>query len=265
MHDNSRIHWLLGWMSLLLITGFLVINLLSYGELLHILDRHVVLEQLPQKGEVLLAETRQVFLVNLGLMLGMIALALLIFGQMLIRDQQQLNRLAAYDGLTGSLNRQAFEAVFRALMRSAMRQQRHLSAILIDIDHFKQINDAHGHLAGDTVLREVVAIIEQMQRKSDVIARWGGEEFFLLLPDCTLNDAARLADQLRLRIRNHDFNLQPTRTITLSAGVAEYCLGEQEDDLFRRLDDALYHAKRQGRNRTVLADPVSPPLPIKPS
>lgn len=259
MHDTSRIHWLLGWMSLLLISGFLVINLLSYGELLHILDRHIPLTHLPQEGHVLLAEIRQVSLVNLGLMLGMIVLALLIFGQMLIRDQQQLNRLAAYDSLTGSLNRQAFEAVFRALMRTSIRQQRPLSAVLIDIDHFKQINDAHGHLAGDTVLREVVAIIEQTQRKSDVIARWGGEEFLLLLPDCPLQDAARLADQIRLRIRNHDFNLQPSRTVTLCAGVAEFCIGEQEDDLFRRLDDALYHAKQQGRNRTVLANPVYQP------
>lgn len=258
MHDSSRIHWLLGWMSLLLISGFLIINLLSYTEFLHILDRSIPLGQLPQQGAALHQELRQVFLVNLGLMLGMIVLALLIFGQMLIRDQQQLNHLAAYDSLTGSLNRQAFEAVCRALMRTSIRQQKPLSAILIDLDHFKQINDAHGHLAGDTVLREVVAIIEQMQRKSDVIARWGGEEFLLLLPDCGVHDAARLADQLRLRIRNHDFNLQPSRTVTLSAGVAEYSHGEQEDDLFRRLDDALYQAKRQGRNRTVIADQMLP-------
>lgn len=250
MQDTKRVYWLLAWLSLLLMSSVLIISALSYSEMLKVLHRNLFNTQLL---DAIQDNLQQLFVVNLGLTLGVIAIGLFVFGQLLIRHHRQLKRLATYDSLTGCLNRQAFDAVFRTLQRSTLRYQRPLSALLIDIDHFKQINDQHGHLSGDHVLKETASLIDRMQRKSDVIARWGGEEFFVLLPECSLNDAMRLAEQIRLRIRSHHFGLYPAHVVTLSIGVAQYDNMESADDLFRRLDKALYAAKSQGRNRVEKA------------
>jgi diguanylate cyclase (GGDEF)-like protein len=254
MNPQFRLPILLGWISLMLLCGFLMIYAISYGKMIesitHILTPATAIAQ----QEQLLQVVRHIFMFNFIGVTCAVAAVIALFSRMFYRYRKRMTRLAGYDALTGSMNRQSFNAVWRTLQRSSLRHNRALSLILIDVDHFKQINDIHGHLAGDQVLRELVSLTQQQIRDSDVIARWGGEEFIILLPDCTIDDAVRLAEALRQRVRHHIFSLHPTRTITLSAGVAEFTAGEEQNDQFRRLDDALYRAKREGRNRVIRAD-----------
>jgi diguanylate cyclase (GGDEF)-like protein len=142
-----------------------------------------------------------------------------------------------------------------------------LSGVLFDIDFFKQVNDLHGHLSGDTVLQSVAHVAKSLLRDNDTVARWGGEEFIVLLKDCSLEQAAGVAEKLRFAIARHDFPAVPDRQITISLGVAEYALGESCGDFFIRADQALYKAKGNGRNRLQVAlqpDPVVKPLQLQP-
>lgn len=197
-----------------------------------------------------LQSLRNVLLFNLSVALMISVLVLLIAWLAIRRYQARLERMATNDALTGSLNRQAFEIVFSSFVRNASRTKHTLSAILFDVDHFKQINDSAGHLAGDAVLRELAEQVRISLRESDVIARWGGEEFMVLLNDCDLAKAEERAEALRQRIDRHDF---PVGHVTVSLGVAEYLPGEGETAFFARIDQALYRAKAQGRNRTETA------------
>ncbi len=189
---------------------------------------------------------RNVLLFNLSVALTISLLVLLIAWLAVRRYQARLERMATNDTLTGCLNRQAFEIVLSSFTRSASRSQRALSAILLDVDHFKHINDSAGHLTGDAVLRELAAQLRLSLRESDVIARWGGEEFMILLNDCSLDKAEERAESLRQRIDRHDF---PSGHVTISLGVAQYRPDEEESAFFSRLDKALYLAKANGRNR----------------
>jgi diguanylate cyclase (GGDEF)-like protein len=254
MNTQFRLPILLGWISLMLLCVFLIINAISYGKIVETLTHLLTPLVSNKQQDQLIIEIRQILMVNLALMTTAVGILIVLFSRMFYQYKQRMTRLAGYDALTGSMNRQAFNAVWRTLQRSSLRHNRALSLILMDVDHFKQINDSHGHLAGDQVLRELVALTQQQIRDSDVIARWGGEEFIILLPDCNIDDAVRLAEALRQRVHHHTFSLYPARTVTLSAGVAEFTAGEEQLDQFRRLDDALYRAKREGRNQVIRAD-----------
>jgi diguanylate cyclase (GGDEF)-like protein len=122
-------------------------------------------------------------------------------------DIIKLNELATQDPLTHVANRFQFDKVLEHSIRLATRYGRPLSMILIDIDHFKQVNDQYGHLVGDEVLKQIAALLSQNIRKSDSVARWGGEEFVVLLPDSTLASAVTLAEALRTRILNPQLNI----------------------------------------------------------
>ncbi|MEY4516860.1 MAG: hypothetical protein RL180_1206 [Pseudomonadota bacterium] len=252
MNPQFRLPILLGWISLMLLCSFLIIYAISYGKMIESVTLTPTLALAQQ--EQLMRVIQQIFIFNFIGVTCAVAAVILLFSRLFYHYKKRMTRLAGYDALTGSMNRQSFNAVWRTLQRSSLRHNRALSLILMDVDHFKQINDIHGHLAGDQVLRELVSLTQQQIRDSDVIARWGGEEFIILLPDCNIDDAVRLAEALRQRVRHHTFSLHPTRTITLSAGVAEFTAGEEQNDQFRRLDDALYRAKREGRNRVIRAD-----------
>ena len=159
----------------------------------------------------------------------------------------ELERMARTDGLTGCWNRRHFEERIRLQLARARRHGGALSLVLFDIDHFKAINDQHGHGVGDQVLCELASLMRGSIRGSDLFSRWGGEEFAILAPGTPLNDALGLAEKLRAAIEAHDF--AGAGRVTISIGVAQLRAGDDLDSWFRRADLALYRAKLGGRNR----------------
>jgi len=172
-----------------------------------------------------------------------------------LRLRETLRLESIRDPLTGLYNRRHMEA---SLEREALRAKRRgapVSIIMIDIDHFKRLNDTHGHEAGDVVLRELAALTRNQIRGEDIACRYGGEEIILILPDASLENAGRRAEDIRLRsselqIGYHDKIL----TLTISVGVAAFPIhGPNIKDVVKVADNALYQAKRGGRNQTVRA------------
>jgi diguanylate cyclase (GGDEF)-like protein len=159
---------------------------------------------------------------------------------------RRLARLAQTDSLTGLLNRHALE---NAIPEGAFTQ-RTLSIALVDLDHFKLVNDRHGHAVGDEALRAVAQELTSAVRTDDRVLRLGGEEFLLALPGASLQAATKLAEGARLRVR--DGVRVGDGTVTISVGVAERRPGEPRDVLLARADAALYRAKAQGRDRVVV-------------
>ncbi|MEH6473020.1 MAG: sensor domain-containing diguanylate cyclase [Halopseudomonas sp.] len=167
----------------------------------------------------------------------------------LIQSNRDLDKLSKTDYLTGLANRHFIEARIAELLGKASRHQRPFALVLIDIDHFKEINDTHGHAVGDRVLRQLSDIFSERIRVSDMVGRWGGEEFLIVCDESDLNGASQLAETLRGDIQNYDFQLPSP--LTSSFGVTEYRANEDADQLFVRVDKLLYNAKNSGRNRVV--------------
>ncbi len=177
-------------------------------------------------------------------------------------------RLMTVDGLTQVHNKRFFdEALDREISRSN-RYRRPFALILFDVDHFKQINDRYGHLAGDAVLRQLGTLVKARVRRDDIVARTGGEEFAILTPEVGLEGAIDLAHKLNRIVAETYFEFDGTRIeVRISLGVAEWVPGvfNVTEDLLRVADEKLYEAKRTGRNKVVSAEPVSiPPLPREP-
>ncbi len=168
---------------------------------------------------------------------------------------EQVQRLAATDGLTKIANRRTFETTLEREIARATRSAEHLSLVMIDIDHFKALNDNHGHQAGDEVLRNVAAALSCECRDFDTAARYGGEEFAVILPGCGPEEALEIAERLRSSVA-----LVPgTVQVTASAGVATFPAHAGDvDTLVRAADQALYASKAAGRNRTSTSAGVSP-------
>lgn len=165
----------------------------------------------------------------------------------------RMKQLAYIDGLTGIHNRRYFEMRFPEELERAARFQGRMSVIMVDIDNFKRLNDEFGHLLGDEVLRAVSGIFKQHLRKMDVVCRYGGEEFAMLVLETSGENALRIAEKLRQRISDHHFPGVP-RSVTISCGVADYpAHGITRDELVAAADAALYQAKQAGRNRVVSA------------
>lgn len=164
-------------------------------------------------------------------------------------DITRLNELATQDILTGLANRFQFDKALQHSIHMSSRYGRVFSLILVDVDHFKEVNDRYGHLVGDEVLKELSRLLSQSVRKSDIVARWGGEELVVLLPDNELSSASKLAESLRARIETHRF--APLERLTCSFGVVQWHIGETSDSLLHRVDEKLYAAKEGGRNRVV--------------
>jgi len=155
--------------------------------------------------------------------------------------------IARTDSLTGTLNRVAFEDILSKEIKEARRLGRHLSLIIFDVDNFKSINDNFGHLFGDRVLKKVANIVRENLREGDILARWGGEEFIILLPNTDLERAVTVAEKLRRRL--HSYRFMNDLIVTASFGVTQL---ENDDDVVRlvmKADKALYTAKRNGKNR----------------
>ncbi|GAB6094979.1 hypothetical protein JCM14469_12310 [Desulfatiferula olefinivorans] len=167
-----------------------------------------------------------------------------------IRD---LERRVATDPLTGCYNRRALEGILNHDLHNAHRHQRPLSLIMMDIDHFKTINDTHGHLVGDEVLRRLSVEIPEVVRKSDTLARYGGEEFVIVLPEASADQAVVIAHRIRKRIETLTISLTGRRNLTFTAsfGVAEATPDDDSISLLAEADAMLYEAKRRGRNGVV--------------
>ncbi len=175
------------------------------------------------------------------------------------RYQKRIEKTATTDQLTSLMNRHAFEFVFQNALLDSERSRQPLCVALLDIDFFKKINDKQGHLVGDHVLKEIAMIAKRSLRESDVICRWGGEEFLILIKNCTLEKATAIAENLRNTIANNDFSrttdLARNRlSITVSMGVAQCKDNESENSVFERADVALYQAKENGRNSVYFSE-----------
>jgi diguanylate cyclase (GGDEF)-like protein len=167
---------------------------------------------------------------------------------------EEIYRLTIIDALTEIHNkRYLFEFLDRELARSA-RYQRPLTLILFDIDHFKAINEAHGHLGGDFTLRELAACVKSVIRKEELFARYGGEEFVVVLPECRLDGAVKVSERIRGLVSSHPFQFEgKSYHVTISLGVASTAGDESltPTELIRLADQNLHQAKRAGRNRVV--------------
>ncbi|MAX33576.1 MAG: hypothetical protein CME72_11000 [Halomonadaceae bacterium] len=172
----------------------------------------------------------------------------------MVRDISDLKR-AEQDYLTGAFNRQGFDDRLAISCATARRYSRPLSLIFLDLDHFKSINDNHGHAVGDDVLRGVAKTLQNEVRDSDIVSRWGGEEFAILTPETSLQDALALAERLRQALYEHPY--AAVGRISASFGVAAFDPEEAERDFVRRVDEALYKAKVSGRNQVQQAGPLS--------
>lgn len=169
------------------------------------------------------------------------------------KEFDEVKNQAFVDFLTGIPNRKAFQEAITAMTAEALAEQRDLSLLLIDIDHFKRFNDQHGHLIGDEVLRFVAKRIKEIVRGKDMLARFGGEEFVLILPQTAMPGALVVAESIRGFFAQTTLAQVTTSKklgkITVSIGAACYRKGEQPEELIARADQALYAAKKGGRNR----------------
>jgi len=165
--------------------------------------------------------------------------------------QHNLIKRASYDHLTGIYNRASWiEHAERAVNSKMRNKERRLSSILLDVDDFKKVNDQHGHHAGDQVLKQVANRLSLRLRKSDILGRWGGEEFIILLPDTDLEQAVEVAEELRQSLSDIESD---SYRISASFGVAEFESGDSLDSMLRRADWNLYKAKDEGKNRVAAA------------
>jgi diguanylate cyclase (GGDEF)-like protein len=195
--------------------------------------------------------------IAIGIIATLSALALVLFA--VRRYQQHLEHMASTDMLSSLTNRQTGEAKFSAAVNEAASEGALLSLIVFDIDHFKRINDNYGHLTGDHVIAQVARQARQLVGHKDMLVRWGGEEFVILLPEYTLDEARKLAVQLLAQIELLRLKLEGAHRegqaahaeelqLTVSAGVAQHEKAELPEAFFSRADAALYRAKQAGRN-----------------
>lgn len=175
-------------------------------------------------------------------------------GMRIIELEKSLQEQALRDPLTGLYNRRYMQETLERELNRAVRKNTEVGIILADIDHFKKINDTFGHQAGDVVLREISGFLRDHIRSSDVVCRFGGEEFLLVLPDSSADGAFARAEDLRSSLAECEIEYQGRSIdVTFSAGVAVFPhSGATVDELIAAADRALYHAKSEGRNRVVL-------------
>lgn len=253
-----------GILMIILITGFIIIH--------HLFKRYTENPLPYQKGFVMIIFSNIVFSVIIGMLIRdydilkflipsywIISLfggiTAILFVKYIQKTQFLLMKYEAEsttDFLTGLNNVRQFDAVWNTLINSATEKSERLSLLIIDIDHFKNVNDTYGHPVGDKILAELGKILKHTSRSFDIVSRNGGEEFSVILPDCPHDQAVALAERIRGKVESHKFHVSSTDSIhiTISIGVATY--PETVTDttqIFGLADDYLYKAKRTGRNR----------------
>lgn len=217
----------------------------------------------PEFGWLLLVEQKEhigdqkietTFLINIAVSL-LITAIVGIASYLTIRNYQiRLEELASRDKLTGVCNRQVFDLVFEGVAKSCKRRAEPLGVVCIDLDEFKEVNDTFGHPGGDATLKEVATTIRRHSRESDTLCRWGGDEFILLLPGLSRQEAMTKAREISDAIREHPVRFgRDNILVTVSAGITEYRDGEEFETLITRVDNALYTAKNAGRDHISVA------------
>jgi diguanylate cyclase (GGDEF)-like protein len=167
----------------------------------------------------------------------------------IFNDISEMQFQTMIDQLTKIPNRFHFTMVYEHTIRMSQRSNTDLSVIFFDIDHFKDVNDTYEHLVGDIILQKVSELVSQKIRRSDFIARWGGEEFVILLPNTDLGEAVHVAEMIRVAINDHFF--QEVGHLTCSFGVVSLQAFEEGSHLLNRADELMYEAKKGGRNKVV--------------
>lgn len=223
---------------------YLCLPVMAHGETLG-----VVTIECQSLEAAITTETREESVVSLAEMTAMAISSL--------RLRERLERQSIRDGLTGLFNRSFMEVALERELHRAVRQQKELAVMMLDIDYFKQFNDAFGHEAGDVVLREVAECIRLGVRGEDIVCRFGGEEFVIILPEIARDSAVERAELLRKQVEDLKprYRGQSLRQVTVSIGVAlSSTSSDSAEDLLRCADQALYAAKHRGRNRVAQAD-----------
>ena len=165
-------------------------------------------------------------------------------------EKSRIQESAEFDPLTKIYNRVKLNEIFRGIFFHAKKFDSLVTLILFDIDHFKRINDTYGHNVGDSVLQELTGLVRGLLREGDIFARWGGEEFVVLIENTSLEKTSMLATRLRKEIEKYSFD--GVGQVTCSFGVTQFNQGDTESLFFERVDEALYEAKRVGRNQVII-------------
>jgi diguanylate cyclase (GGDEF)-like protein len=215
------------------------------------LDWIMIIEQTEQR---ITENIRVALYINIAMSIIICIGILIILLYILSRYNTRMEQLATTDKLTGSYNRTAFDLYIEILRKESIRSQLVFSLAIFDFDFFKAINDTYGHAAGDQILIKITEIVKNSIRDSDLLFRWGGEEFLILLKNCPLVDAVATMDKIRSTINKTIFYFEDNPiTITISAGVTNNNGSENIDVIIKRADALLYEAKRKGRDRTESA------------
>ncbi len=218
------------------------------------LDVYLIIEA---KVDNFTQSVRDAFYINLMVSLVITVVITIIVLLYVKKIHRKLHDLASNDVLTGLPNRRTFYRQLEHFIALKARHHQNLSLVFLDVDDFKVVNDEQGHDVGDSVLVNIASTLKSTLRQTDFIARWGGEEFIILLIDTQLEDAQLIAEQLRENIENNPHLRQHAkRKVTLSLGVTEAQNDDDADSLFKRVDDALYQAKNKGKNRVVSSNEV---------
>jgi len=198
---------------------------------------------------------------NLATTLALLCVFTVLYVQLIAQAERRLHELATTDSLTGLMNRRSMLTALQRLQSIRQRKPQPVALLLIDIDHFKQLNDNHGHALGDWALQAVADVLTIGVRDVDMVARWGGEEFLIALPDTTPEAALQVADRLRLNIAALRFPLpkgedgaEREQTLTATFGLADLGPLQSLDGAIHLADVALYQGKQQGRNRVIQAN-----------
>ena len=189
------------------------------------------------------------FTLTFGINLFVIALVLILYKRFILN---QLASSAIHDSLTGVFNKGYLDEYLEYEIARAIRKQTAFSLIMLDIDHFKLVNDTYGHRRGDYALKTLAEVVQKSKRNADVLARVGGEEFIVLLPDTKLSDAIQLAERIRKNVE--DFTFEEIVRMTISLGITEFKQTDSKESILKRVDSALYKAKDNGRNRCEIIE-----------
>lgn len=187
---------------------------------------------------------------SLAYVASMLAL-LSLFVSLYIKDVKELESISFTDNLTETYNRYRFLEIAQDELDRHIRCETPLSFVMIDIDNFKKVNDDYGHNAGDLALKELSKLISKNVRKSDIFARWGGEEFILMLPDSDSYSAYKISERLRLLVENYEF--KQVGHLTVSIGLSELTECHNLTGTIAQVDKALYRSKLEGRNRVTVS------------
>ena len=209
-------------------------------------DWYLIVEQVNDPGS---ARIERAFIINMAVALA-ISIIVLLLAHLAMRNYHgKLETMATQDKLTGAASRQIFESYFNQAVARCKRRNETLSLVLMDIDLFKHVNDSYGHQAGDRVLTRIAQLIKSHIRAEDIVCRWGGEEFLLLLSGCRLEDAKHITEAIRVAVADLEFHFNnETIKLTISAGLAEMQQGESLTQVVEHADHRLYQAKNAGRN-----------------